>query len=102
MIMKANTHPQYFEQAQVICACGNRFTVGSTVETIHVELCNKCHPFYTGEQRFVDSRSVIKKFEDRREAAKNYNATKLQKKEEKRKTQEGPKTLREMLLSLNK
>lgn len=60
--MKQATHPQYFEEAQVICQCGNKFTIGSTQEVIHVELCDKCHPFYTGEQRFVDSGSRIEKF----------------------------------------
>jgi large subunit ribosomal protein L31 len=49
--MKANVHPTFFEKAQVVCVCGNKFTVGSTRENIHVELCYKCHPFYTGEQR---------------------------------------------------
>lgn len=64
--MKQAIHPQYFKNTQVVCVCGNRFTVGSTVETIHVELCNKCHPFYTGEQRFVDSASRIQKFEQKK------------------------------------
>ena len=68
--MKANIHPQYFDSAQVVCACGNRFTIGSTQELIHVELCNKCHPFYTGEQRFVDSASRIQKFQKRQDTAK--------------------------------
>ncbi|MDO8515076.1 MAG: 50S ribosomal protein L31, partial [bacterium] len=46
--MKANIHPQYYSDAKVTCACGNVFTVGSTKPTIHVDLCSKCHPFYTG------------------------------------------------------
>ncbi len=93
MLMKQAIHPQYFEQAQVICACGNRFTTGSTQEVIHVELCSKCHPFYTGEQRFVDSGSKIQKFQAKQEAAKAYVA----KKKEAKKDTAGPQTLREML-----
>lgn len=96
--MKAAIHPQYF-QAQVICACGNKFTVGSTRETIHVELCNKCHPFYTGEQRFVDSASRIQKFQNKQKAAQTYTVTKVKKTEEKRQQDNAPKTLREMLMA---
>src|SRR5260221_191976 len=73
--MKANTHPTYFENAQVICVCGNHFTVGSTQETIHVELCNKCHPFYTGEQRFVDRGSLIQKFQQKQTLEEGIKAS---------------------------
>ena len=63
--MKANTHPAYFAQAQVVCACGNKFTTGSTQEEIRVELCNKCHPFYTGKQKFVDTARRVEKFQEK-------------------------------------
>lgn len=98
--MKANVHPQYFEAAQVICSCGNKFTVGSTQEIIHVELCSKCHPFYTGEQRFVDSASRITKFQKSQEKAKQYVTVKVKKQDEEKAKQSGPKTLREMLATL--
>ncbi|HSA83296.1 MAG TPA: 50S ribosomal protein L31 [Patescibacteria group bacterium] len=98
--MKANTHPKFFEEAQVICVCGNRFTTGSTQELIHVELCSKCHPFYTGEQRFVDSGSVIQRFQAKQAKAADYKAKKKQKTEEKKKQSEAPKSLREMLMGL--
>lgn len=98
--MKATIHPQYFDQANVICVCGNRFTVGSTREVIHVELCNKCHPFYTGEQKFVDTASRIQKFQTKQQAAQSYKVTHVKKQEEKKKSQEAPKTLREMLMAL--
>ncbi len=98
--MKANIHPQYFEEAQVICACGNRFTVGSTKEIIHVELCNKCHPFYTGEQKFVDTASRIQKFQTKQKIAQEYIAKKVKKIEQKKEQDNTPKTLREMLMSL--
>lgn len=98
--MKANIHPKYFEKAQVICVCGNRFTTGSTQELIHVELCSKCHPFYTGEQRFVDSGSLIQRFQAKQQKAADYKAKKKEKIEEKKKQQNAPKTLREMLMGL--
>lgn len=98
--MKANIHPAYFEQARVICACGNRFTTGSTMEEIRVELCNKCHPFYTGEQKFVDSASRIQKFKLKQNIAKQYLTKKVKKQEDQKKKDEGPKTLREMLMAI--
>lgn len=98
--MKTNIHPKYFDNAQVICVCGNRFTTGSTQETIHVELCNKCHPFYTGEQRFVDSGSLIQRFQAKQQKASDYQAKKKKKVEEQKKKAQGPKSLREMLMGL--
>jgi large subunit ribosomal protein L31 len=98
--MKANTHPQYFTEAQVVCVCGNKFTVGSTRETLHVELCYNCHPFYTGEQRFVDSASRIQKFQAKQQVATQYKATVKKKVDEKKKKEEAPKSLREMLMGL--
>ena len=67
--MKANIHPKFNTNAKVICACGNIFTTGSTVDELKVELCSKCHPFYTGKLRVVDTASLIKKFEERRKGA---------------------------------
>lgn len=96
--MKAGIHPQFFE-AQVICACGNKFTVGSTREVIHVELCNKCHPFYTGEQKFVDSASRIQKFQDKQKVAQTFVVRKAKKIEERKAADNAPKTLREMLMA---
>jgi large subunit ribosomal protein L31 len=98
--MKANIHPQYFENAQVICVCGNRFTTGSTQEVIHIELCDKCHPFFTGEQRFVDTRNAIKNFDLKRQAAATYQATKKKKTDDKKKADQSPKSLREMLMGM--
>ena len=98
--MKANTHPKYY-QAQVVCrSCGNKFAVGSTQEVIHVELCNKCHPFYTGEQRFVDSASRIQKFQKKQDVAKIHIATKVKKIEKQKQEDTQPKTLREMLMAI--
>jgi large subunit ribosomal protein L31 len=64
--MKAEVHPQ-FHQAQVHCVCGNEFTVGSTTESIRVEVCNKCHPFFTGTQNIVDTAGQVERFQKRLE-----------------------------------
>lgn len=63
--MKKNIHPPYYNNAKIICACGNRFTTGSTVKEIHVEICSACHPFYTGKQKLVDTAKRVEKFEEK-------------------------------------
>jgi large subunit ribosomal protein L31 len=63
--MKAKIHPKYYENAKVTCLCGNTFTTGSTKPEIRVEICGKCHPFYTGEQRIVDSLGRVERFKKR-------------------------------------
>lgn len=60
--MKEKIHPQYFENAQVVCSCGNTFTTGATKELLKVELCSRCHPFYTGSQRIVDTAGRVERF----------------------------------------
>ena len=97
--MKAGIHPQYYPQAQVTCACGNIFTVGSTKQTIHIELCSKCHPFYTGVQKFVDRVGKIERFQAKQTAATAKQAIIKAKKIEKAKEDHAPRTLREMLLT---
>jgi len=62
--MKATGHPTY-HQAVVTCACGNTFTVGSTKAKINVEICAKCHPFFTGEMRFVDTLGRVERFQQK-------------------------------------
>jgi large subunit ribosomal protein L31 len=63
--MKKNIHPTYFPNARVQCACGNVFTVGSTKEFIEVEICSKCHPFYTGRDKIIDKMGRVEKFRKR-------------------------------------
>ena len=63
--MKKNTHPKYYEEASFVCACGNTFKVGSTKPEVRIELCNLCHPFYTGKQKFVDTARRVEKFQDK-------------------------------------
>ena len=61
LIMREGIHPNYY-QAKVVCNCGNEFVTGSTKEEIHVEICSKCHSFYTGQQKAVKARGAIDKF----------------------------------------
>jgi large subunit ribosomal protein L31 len=68
--MKTDTHPTYFPEAKVTCACGRVFTVGSTVEKLSVEICSNCHPFYTGNDKILDTAGRVEKFKARRAAAK--------------------------------
>ena len=59
--MKQGIHPEYTETS-VSCSCGNKFTTRATVDTIRVELCNECHPFYTGKQKLVDTGGRVDRF----------------------------------------
>ena len=68
--MKQDIQPKYY-QAKVICHCGNEYVTGSTKEEIRVEVCSKCHPFYTGQQRVVAARGAIDKFNRRYGFAQN-------------------------------
>ena len=61
LAMKKGIHPNY-KQTTVTCACGETFVTGSTRENIRVEICSKCHPFYTGQRKFVDSEGRVQKF----------------------------------------
>lgn len=97
--MKATIHPKYNPAAQVVCSCGNMFTVGSTQDTIHIELCNKCHPFYTGQQKFVDSASRIEKFQKKMQAAHPQT---LKKKLKEKRDDQAPLSLRDMLQAVRR
>ncbi|MCH7492208.1 50S ribosomal protein L31 [Patescibacteria group bacterium] len=82
--MKKDIHPQYNPQATVVCACGNKFTTGSTVNEIRVEICSVCHPFYTGKQKLLDDRGRVERFQrmlDKKStlSAKNKTKTKTPK-----------------------
>ena len=62
--MKTEIHPQY-QQVQVHCACGETWTTGSTKKELRVEICSKCHPFFTGKQKLVDSGGRVERFNKR-------------------------------------
>ncbi|MCL0065477.1 50S ribosomal protein L31 [Dehalococcoidia bacterium] len=63
--MREKIHPKYYDEAKVICSCGNTFTVGATQPTLKIELCSRCHPFFTGEQRIIDTAGQIERFKKR-------------------------------------
>jgi len=65
--MKKDIHPKYFPNANVKCACGATFTVGSTKESLEIEICSKCHPFYTGKEKILDTMGRVEKFRKRLE-----------------------------------
>lgn len=68
--MKADIHPTYFADAQATCACGATYVVGSTKEAIEVEICSACHPFYTGQEKVLDSTGRVDRFKKRQAAVK--------------------------------
>jgi large subunit ribosomal protein L31 len=74
--MKKEIHPTYFPEAKVSCACGASWVVGSTREEIRVDICSNCHPFFTGEQRIVDTEGQVDRFYKRLEARQQYVAEK--------------------------
>lgn len=63
--MKKDIHPKYYTEAKVVCACGNEWTIGSTKEKLSIEICNKCHPFFTGKEKMIDTAGRIEKFKKR-------------------------------------
>ncbi len=91
--MKQNIHPDYVAMV-VTCACGNSFTVGGSKPTLHVDVCDKCHPFFTGTQKFIDAMGRVDKFMAKRQAASGYVPKNKKAKEEIDTT---PKSLKEML-----
>lgn len=97
--MKRVIHPKWYPEAEVSCICGNSFTVGSTKPKLSVNTCNKCHPFFTGEQKFVDTEGRVEKFQKKQKEAEVRKKLLLEKKKKKEiREREAPKTLREMLL----
>jgi len=97
-LMKTKIHPVFYNDAQVVCACGNTFTTGSTKQTISVEVCYKCHPFYTGEHKFLDRKGRVDTFQKKQAFAQKYKVTYGIKKNKKHdKEERNVKTLRELL-----
>lgn len=60
--MKKNTHPEYFNDAKIICSCGAVLITGATQKEMHVEICSACHPFYTGKKKVLDSTGRVDRF----------------------------------------
>jgi large subunit ribosomal protein L31 len=89
--MKQGIHPQWFD-CQVTCSCGNTFVTGSVQETLQIDICDQCHPFFTGEVRFVDRQGRVDRFLNKMKAAadKQQTQTKKQAKLSKQQNQETP------------
>ena len=84
--MKKDIHPKYNNEVTIVCSCGNSFVTGSTLdtETVNIEICSSCHPFYTGEQKIVDTDNLVKKYTERVEKAKGLSFKSKKEKMEKR------------------
>jgi len=101
--MKQKIHPKYHDDCKAICACGNTFTTGSTLPEIKVEICANCHPFFTGEMRFVDTMGRVDKFKKKQNKVgdKKYVKKSLRKKiqteKEIKESEKKPKSLKEMI-----
>jgi large subunit ribosomal protein L31 len=74
--MKKDIHPQYYPKATVTCACGAKFTIGSTVEKMEVEICSQCHPFYSGQKKLVDTTGQVQRFKNRLQKTQDLKAKK--------------------------
>lgn len=70
--MKEEIHPTYYPEALVVCACGNTWTTGSTIKEIRTDVCSNCHPFFTGEQRIVDTEGQVDRFYKKLQARQEY------------------------------
>ena len=80
--MKEEIHPTYYPEATVVCACGNTWNTGSTQESIRTDVCSACHPFFTGEQRIVDTEGQVDRFYKKLKVHED-----IQKEKEERETQ---------------
>jgi large subunit ribosomal protein L31 len=85
--MKKDIHPEWYPDAKVICSCGATYTMGATAEVIRTDVCSTCHPFFTGEQRIVDSEGQVERFMrrlERREELLDLEEKRLTKRERRR------------------
>lgn len=102
--MKKGIHPKYNQESIVSCACGNTFKVGATVESISVEICSACHPFWTGDVKFIDTEGRVDKFIKKQKVAETERQKRIKALKEKiqreKSREEAPKSLKEMLKSM--
>ena len=99
--MKTDIHPKWYPEAKVTCACGNTFTTGATFPELSVDVCSKCHPFYTGQMKYVNTAGRVEKFKLRKEGAAIRKISKTEKRKLKKLRQiaeerERPETLAEL------
>lgn len=105
--MQVQIHPKWYKDAKVTCACGNTFTIGAAVPEIQVEVCSYCHPYFTGQMKFVDTAGRVDSFRARVKGAQEKVLSKAERrklKREKRIAQEleRPESLEEIRKSLKK
>lgn len=108
--MRKDIHPKYNKDVKVTCSCGNTFVTGSTLTAINTELCSNCHPFYTGEQKIVDTDNLVSKFQARQEksSAMSFRSKKEKMEARKQKFEKIEKkaqsglTLKDMLSQISK
>lgn len=74
--MKEKIHPKYYPDAKIVCACGSIVNAGSTKQVMRVELCSKCHPFFTGERKVMDTAGRVERFKRRYGAGKTESKEK--------------------------
>ena len=101
--MKQGIHPQWYTNATVACACGNAYTIGATKQELRVEICAKCHPFFTGEMKFVDTLGRVERFQQKQKSAAVTAvvvAAKKKKKAEREAQRRSPKSLKDMLMGI--
>jgi len=84
--MKKDIHPKYNTKATVTCACGAKFYIGSTVDNMEIEICSRCHPFFTGKKKLVDSAGRVQKFKKRLEKTESIKSKKITPKKAKKAT----------------
>ncbi len=89
--MKQNAHPTWYNDCVVTCSCGSTFTTGATMQSIQVDICSACHPFFTGEMKFVDRQGRVDKFMQKMKAAQTKQTALSKKKAAKAKRQQAAK-----------
>lgn len=102
LAMKPKIHPTYFDDTQVVCACGNTFTTRSTKQSITIDVCSSCHPYFTGEHRFIDTKGRVERFQSKQRLADEIREKLASKKSKKKGAQEErqTKSLKELLSEL--
>jgi large subunit ribosomal protein L31 len=101
--MNKAIQPTWYEDAVVTCACGNTFTVGASKPALKLDICNKCHPYFTGEMKFVDTMGRVEKFQKMQKKADSMAsvvADKKKKQKEKEESLRSQKSLKEMLMGI--
>jgi len=101
--MKKDIHPKWHEDAKITCACGYSFTAGSTKQSLRVDICSHCHPFFTGKMKFIDTMGRVEKFKSKEKHADKHKKTieTKKKKEAERDTRlRQQKSLKEMLMDM--